>query len=594
MSSESPGPETTSPQRPARSVWAARVALLGYLLLLATPWLRPVGRGAVGGGGIFDLRTDSRLGEVARRVALQGFIELARFAPLGGLLALCLVRREHRWPQALAAGGAALLLSVALAAAVKRYEIGAWPGPFDLLLPLLGCALGAWAAFAWRLGVRRPLVLTLSGLGLAPLAALVALGCLAAEAGPLPFAAEHVDSVAKRRLYSLFRGKNPKEIPPGETRSLELTEHDVDLLLAWTLPLIAGEERAKGRVEFSTSGVATTELSVRLPIRGARSPYLNVVAGCRPELQAGRLRLHEPRLRLGRVELPPFLLGLVSPLAARFLDHDRRLGPLLEIVQSMAIDEDKLLFSYGRATWPPGMLAGLIWGAGSSDEMRLEVSACAENLLSAAPSFPAGDARFGAALETAFAWARERSASRSALEENRAALLALGILLGHWRVQQFVGSVLDRDDWRRAASLGETSLRGRRDWTKHFFVSAALTVLASQAPSDAAGLLKEELDADGGSGFSFGDLTADRAGTSFALAATRDDAAARALQERIAAGFRVDDFFPDASDLPEGIPDAELQSRYGGVGGPLYRDVAAEIERRLMRCAAYRDLAPAP
>jgi hypothetical protein len=123
---------------------------------------------------------------------------------------------------------------------------------------------------------------------------------------------------------------------------------------------------------------------------------------------------------------------------------------------------------------------------------------------------------------------------------------------------------------------------------------AALTVLSSQAPSDAAGLLKEELDADGGSGFSFGDLTADRAGTSFALAATRDDGAARALQERIAAGFRVDDFFPDASDLPEGIPDAELQSRYGGVGGPLYRDFAAEIERRLMRCAAYRDTAPAP
>lgn len=61
---------------------------------------------------------------------------------------------------------------------------------------------------------------------------------------------------------------------------------------------------------------------------------------------------------------------------------------------------------------------------------------------------------------------------------------------------------------------------------------------------------------------------ADRAGTTFALLATDDEAAARAIQERLAGGFRVDDFFPEASDLPEDIQDAELQSRYGGVGGP--------------------------
>jgi hypothetical protein len=123
-------------------------------------------------------------------------------------------------------------------------------------------------------------------------------------------------------------------------------------------------------------------------------------------------------------------------------------------------------------------------------------------------------------------------------------------------------------------------------------VSAALTVLSAHTPSDAAGLFKEELDAAGGSGFSFGDLMADRAGTTFAQLATRNDVEARALQERLAGGFRVDNFFPEAADLPEGIPDAELQSRYGGVGGPLFRAYAAEVERRLWSCSAYRELAP--
>jgi hypothetical protein len=100
------------------------------------------------------------------------------------------------------------------------------------------------------------------------------------------------------------------------------------------------------------------------------------------------------------------------------------------------------------------------------------------------------------------------------------------------------------------------------------------------------------MDAVGGSGFSFGDLLADRPGTTFALLATRDTAAARMLQERLAAGFRVDDFFPEAADLPEDIQAAELEARYGGVGGRLFRQYVAEVERRLWSCPAYRALAP--
>ena len=102
-------------------------------------------------------------------------------------------------------------------------------------------------------------------------------------------------------------------------------------------------------------------------------------------------------------------------------------------------------------------------------------------------------------------------------------------------------------------------------------------------------MLKEELDADiGGSGFSFADLLADRAGTTFAESATCSVPSARKMQERIARGFRVDDFFPPAADLPEGIADAELISRYGGVGGKAYLRLMEEIEQRVAACVAYR------
>ena len=45
--------------------------------------------------------------------------------------------------------------------------------------------------------------------------------------------------------------------------------------------------------------------------------------------------------------------------------------------------------------------------------------------------------------ERAFAYARERSTENDPVAENRAAIVALGILLGHWRVETLVGRVLD-------------------------------------------------------------------------------------------------------------------------------------------------------
>ena len=93
----------------------------------------------------------------------------------------------------------------------------------------------------------------------------------------------------------------------------------------------------------------------------------------------------------------------------------------------------------------------------------------------------------------------------------------------------------------------------------------------------------------GGSGFSFADLAADEAGNRFTRAATRDPASARALQARIRAGLRFADFVPELRDLPEGIPGAEFQERYGGLGGAETKRLVDEIERRLAACPGLVD-----
>ncbi len=115
-------------------------------------------------------------------------------------------------------------------------------------------------------------------------------------------------------------------------------------------------------------------------------------------------------------------------------------------------------------------------------------------------------------------------------------------------------------------------------------------MLASSPVSRVAGILKEEWDAGkGGSGFSFSDLMADDAGVRFAAAATRDDNAAAQMQRRLISGdVRIDDVFPPAEDLPEGIPHRELQERFGGVGGAGYRQMTQELTRRLATCSLLR------
>ncbi len=103
------------------------------------------------------------------------------------------------------------------------------------------------------------------------------------------------------------------------------------------------------------------------------------------------------------------------------------------------------------------------------------------------------------------------------------------------------------------------------------------------------GITKELMDSTpGGSGFSFVDLTADRAGTLLTVTATRDAASAAAFQARIRGGARIEDFFPTIEDLPEGLTRDQFQKEYGGLGGAGTQEVVAEIRKRLATCAGLK------
>jgi hypothetical protein len=323
---------------------------------------------------------------------------------------------------------------------------------------------------------------------------------------------------------------------------------------------------------------------VPLPSGHARR-FLNASVEARPAVAGGRLSLRLEALRVGRLDLPRPLLAALSPLLSAAVRHDERLGPFLAATRGLDVQPAALSVTYGRVDAPPEYVADVL-GKGLTGEIDPEaVRAHVRHLVTDSRRMAPGEGAASEALRSVFAFARERADEGGAVLENKAGLLALGVLLGHSRLQTVVGPVVEPREWRAIGpALRRPRLRGRPDWTRHFFLSAALTALSVESVSDAAGLFKEELDADGGSGFSFADLLADRAGTCFALAATRDEAAARAVQERLASGATVEEFFPPAAGLPEGLTDAALARDYGGVGGAGYRQVADAIESRLPWC----------
>jgi hypothetical protein len=141
----------------------------------------------------------------------------------------------------------------------------------------------------------------------------------------------------------------------------------------------------------------------------------------------------------------------------------------------------------------------------------------------------------------------------------------------------------------RIAAIGEPTMRGRADLSKHFFVSAHLVALSGSATARSAGLIKELVDAQGTSGFSFADMAANRAGIVFANAVLTG----RLTLDEVAQRFTVEAFLPPVEDLQEELGAKEFTEAFGGIGDARLTTELNRIEARIQALPVYQTL-PAP
>jgi uncharacterized membrane protein (Fun14 family) len=250
-------------------------------------------------------------------------------------------------------------------------------------------------------------------------------------------------------------------------------------------------------------------------------------------------------------------------------------------------------FALMRSRIAIGALIGLtvlfLLGAAStgiSDELDSAARMIGQKLLDQSDGIPSGDEGFVAILHRAFEEAEENSNGIDAVFANKAAILALGVILGEEKVARVARREIDPSYRPKINALrNRITLRGRHDLARHFWVSAALSVVSNEANATTIGKAKELMDSGpGGSGFSFVDMAANTAGIRLAVLATKNEIKAIEMRTRIQQTDDSLDICPPIDGLPEGM-NAE---QYGGIGGEGTRKLFADIRERVLLCPMLR------
>ncbi len=374
------------------------------------------------------------------------------------------------------------------------------------------------------------------------------------------------------RAVRLIEKHDPRRMKSGTLRTLSMRGEDLDLAVNYLANRYAN---ASSRIVLQP-GMLTLAASLAIPA----SPfgrYLNVQATLR---ETAGLPAFD-RLRIGRLPVPGWLGDWALARALRTLDATEEYKVAADTIRSVSIADGSVRVVYEWRDDLPARLGRIALPPEDSERLRVYQERLVKFTRDTATPRSLSLADLLAPL---LRLAAERGAGGDAQAENRAVIAVLAFYVNGKGLAAIVPGA---KDWPRPAPRTVT-LKGRTDSPQHFTVSAALAANAGGPLSDAIGLYREVDDSHRGSGFSFGDIAADRAGTMFGELATRSPESARRLQQRVAAGVRESDLMPEIADLPEYMPAAEFKRRFGGVDAPAYKRMMQDIEARIAACALYR------
>lgn len=413
-------------------------------------------------------------------------------------------------------------------------------------------------------------LLLLSGLALAVTAALIFFGVGNEPTVRLGWTLSQADIVRAREI--LHEGAKKR---PDNLNTLELTEPDLNLAVNY---LLNRYSQSAAVIELKNEKIRVSA-TMTLP-DNPFGRYLNVSFRLANE-QPGELP-KITKFKAGKLLVPSRIAAFTIKQVIRhsFLNDYFLLAT--RPVKSVRISDQKVAIRYDSSTKTLIQARNFLTGSTPRDADGMRVY---EQALKAAVAGhdPAWRLSLADLLQPLFALAYRRSSPETAIAENRLVIFTVNDYVNKVETGRFLSShLLDLN-----LKVYPVFLYKRIDLAQHFIGSAAITASVNSQVAQVAGEEKELSDARGGSGFSFIDLTADKAGARFGEAAVASPESARRLQKAMASIKDYTDFMPDPLDLPERMTDRQFRARFESVQSPTYQALLERIERKIAALPLY-------
>ncbi len=380
----------------------------------------------------------------------------------------------------------------------------------------------------------------------------------------------HDDVVRAQKI--LHEGAKTK---PDEIGTIELTQPDLNLAANYLL-----NRYSKSAVNIELrSHVLRFTVTTTLP-QNSFGEYLNI---------SFRLGNDNPdelptltKFKAGKLLLPAKLAGFVIDTIIQNTSLKNYVILATRPIKTITIDPDKLSISYYSSMDTMIKARDFLTDGTDNPDLNIYQKKLAEIIAQHNPNWRLSLADL---LKPLFELALQRSTLDNAIEENKLAIIAVNNYVNRKETKKFFSFP---DSNLTDQTRYPTFLYKRIDLAQHFIGSAAITASLNGQVAKVVGEEKELSDANGGSGFSFIDLAADKAGTKLGEIATSSPENARKIQQAMANIKDYSDFMPDPTDLPEHMNDAEFKERYQSVDSLVYQALSNQIDARIAEIPLYK------
>ena len=385
------------------------------------------------------------------------------------------------------------------------------------------------------------------------------------------------------RVKQFIKRNNPARLQSGVVANTQISQQDLNHVLNYLskkAPQMLNN-RLHAKAVFDNQQ-ALLQMSMQLPSNPVGG-YINVSATLHSTNLANKSLIEIKSLEVGGNRLPDFITAmLVEYLHQQLILKATEYSLLLQSIQKIEFKKQRLSLEYVWDKQAVEKIKGQLSSRVISEEFKEALIAHANHLAKSSHKLSARPG-LNDLLQPMFSYALLRSEQHDPIIENKAIFIALGAYALNKNIPRLLGEKPES-----IVRSKEIYLKQRRDLSKHFMLSAAITSIADSAFASSVGLKNEMKDSQGGSGFSFADLAADHAGIALAEKAIASEEQAREMQRRLSSVSAQSEYMPDIDNLPEGLAKSDFEYQYTDTSSAAYKDIEQLIAYRIKNLPVYR------